>query len=174
MVPVRPASWTLNQTALWGVSTYIDGMWWYVRGVRHVVVAARSRALGHVSDRRTHVAIRPESPEEVDLRASSDLSLKRGRLRANDAALSVAAALQVGRGDILDRPVALDLTRDALGCGARVRVLVWLVESVRLVANGGVVDVAVAGDGRGECESSSDVSHCESGKMYDPAYDENW
>jgi len=83
-------------------------------------------------------------------------------LRTNDASLGVATALEIGRGYVLDGAIALDLARDALRRRAGVRVLVRLVESVCLVADGGVVDIAVTGNGGGESESSSDVLHCES------------
>lgn len=106
------------------------------------------------------MGVGPKSPVEVDFRAGSNLSLERSRLRANDATLGVTTALEIGRSYILDRAVALDLTGDALRGGAGVRVLVRLVEGVRLVTNGGVVDIAVASDGRGESKSGSDVLHC--------------
>ena len=128
----------------------------------HPVVAARIRALGHVGDGGTDVAVRPEGPVEIDCGTSSNLGVKRSRLRANDATRGVATALEIGRGDILDRTIALDRTGDTLRSRVHVRVLVRLVEVVGLVANGSVADKAVAGDGRGESESSSDVLHCES------------
>jgi hypothetical protein len=118
------------------------------------------------------VAIGPESPKELNIGASSDLGMERSRLRANDATSSVATTLEIGRVYVLDWTVTLDLTGDSLGGRAHVRVLVRLVKRVVLVANGGIVDIAVAGNSRGKSESSSNVLHCEwYGKMYDPAYE---
>ena len=73
--------------------------------------------------------------------------------------LTIAAALNVWGRDVLDRPITLDLTRDALRLGVHVWVLVGLVEDVLLVANSRVVDIAVTRDCGSEGQSSSDVLH---------------
>lgn len=84
------------------------------------------------------------------------------RSRTNNASISVAAALEIGRSYVLDGTVALDLARDTLRRRARIGILVRLVESVCFVADGGVVDIAVTRNGGCESESSSDVLHCDS------------
>jgi hypothetical protein len=47
-----------------------------VRRARHPVVAAGVRALGHVGEGGTHVAVGPERPVELDISAGSNLSMK--------------------------------------------------------------------------------------------------
>lgn len=117
------------------------------------------------------MAVRPEGPVELDIGARSDLSVQRGRLGADNATPTVTTTLEIGRGYVLNETVTLDLTGNTLGFGACVGVLVRLVEYVFLVANGGIVDIAVAGNGGSESESGSNVLHCERrGEMYDPAY----
>ena len=87
--------------------------------------------------------------------------MERCRLRANYTTLSVTTTLEIGGGHVLNWSVTLDLAGNTLGSRARVRVLIRLVESICLVANGGIVDIAVTSDGCGKGESSSNVLHCE-------------
>lgn len=130
-----------------------------VPGAGHVVVAACVRTFGHVRDCGSNMAVGPESPVEIHLGAGSSFSVKRCRLRANNAALCVATTLQIGQGYILYWTIALNGTRDALRSRVHVGILIWLVEGVRLVANGSIVHVAVTGHSGGESESSGDVLH---------------
>ena len=116
------------------------------------------------------MAIRPQGPEELDIRASSDLSMESSRRRSGQPTSSVATALDVRDGKVLYRAVTLDRTRDALGLGAGIWVGVWLVELIVLTANGGIADIAVCRDSGSESESRGKVLHFEKfGREYGPA-----
>lgn len=101
----------------------------------------------------------PQRPEELDIRASSNLGVESSRRRASKATGSVAAALNIGDGEVLNRSVALDWTGDTLRLGAHVRVGVWLVELKVLTANGGIADIAVGRNGGSESEGRGEVLH---------------
>lgn len=80
------------------------------------------------------------------------------RLGALDTTSSVTTALDIRDGNVLNRSVALDGTRDTLHVG-HVRVLVRLVEDVFLATDGSVVDIAVSCNGSSESEGGGDVLH---------------
>ncbi|GKT52693.1 hypothetical protein ColTof4_14279 [Colletotrichum tofieldiae] len=108
---------------------------------RGAVVAG---ALGHVGDGRADVGLGPEGPVKGDLLAGGSLSNELGGLGALNTTGGVATALKVDAGDVLDGAVALDGTRDAVGGGVHVRVLVGLVERVVLTADQTIVDDTVS------------------------------
>ena len=175
-VPWRPASWTLNHTALEGLLVLAyHGNWWIGDGVKvlvwekkrkdilsswHILITSGIRAPGHVGNDRTNVAVGPERPVKLDFGASCCWSVQSSRRRPLDAAGSVTAALKVRQSYVLHGPVALDGTRDALYAAAHVRVGVGLVEGVFLATDRCIVYVAVGRDGRDEGEQGGKVSHC--------------
>lgn len=105
------------------------------------------------------MAIGPQCPSKRDVRASRCLSVQGCGRGTNNAALSVATALEVGERDILNGTVALDGSRDALGSRRDVRVLVRLVEGVDLVRDGGIVDITMGGDNGSHAEGWKDELH---------------
>lgn len=105
------------------------------------------------------MALRPERPEELNIRASSSLGMQSSGRGAVDATSSVTAALNIGDGYVLNGSVALDRTRYTLHVG-HVRVLVRLVEDVFLATDSSVVDIAVGCNGSSESEGGGDVLHC--------------
>jgi hypothetical protein len=87
--------------------------------------------------------------------------MESSRRGADNAALGVAAALDVGDGDVLYRTVALDGTGDACDLWVHVGVGIGLIEGVVFAADEGVVDVAVGCYGGGASEGSGEVLHGE-------------
>jgi hypothetical protein len=161
-VPERPSSWTLNHTALLLFRQWItpcEGLSEDVRSSRHPLVAPSIRALRHVRDGRTDVAIGPQSPVQLDVCANGNFCVESGGRGADDAALSVAAALDVGDGDVLYGAVALDGAGDACDFGVHVWVRVRLVKGVVFSTYEGVIDVAVGCYSRGAGEGGGEVLH---------------
>lgn len=85
----------------------------------------------HTGDGWSNVRSRPERPVQIDSRTSGDGRGHVGRGRSNNTVGGVSTTLKVLGGQVRHGSVALDGTGDSLGCGARVRIGVRLVEGVR-------------------------------------------
>ncbi len=133
MVPTRPSSLILNQTALESSSSACIVEVFlllkneasvgrgYVRRPRHVVVASRIGTFSHICDQRPDVALWPERPVQCDFGPGGCVGMQRCRLRANDATFGVSAALKISDRHVLNWSVALDHARDSIGLGVKVR-----------------------------------------------------
>jgi len=111
LVPSRPPSLILNQTALW-TCQLLSGPVGAVHGedsraAGGPVLAARVGAAGHVGDDGAHVGVGPEGPAEGDGRAGGGGGVQLGRDGAG-------VALDVNRGGVLNGAVAGDRAGDAL------------------------------------------------------------
>jgi hypothetical protein len=83
------------------------------------------------------------------------------RFAALNTASSVAVALKIDGGNVLNRAVAGNGTRDALGGRAHVWVGVGVVELVCVASNGRLLDVAVASYHGGGGEEGEKKMHGE-------------
>jgi hypothetical protein len=125
----------------------------------HPFITPSVRALGHVRNGRTDMAVGPLCPEKLDIGARNDFGVQSSRRRAGLASSGVAAALKIGEGDVLNGSIALYGTRNAWDFGVHVWVSVGLVEDVVFASDEGIVDVAVGCDGGREGEGGCDVLH---------------
>jgi hypothetical protein len=99
------------------------------------------------------MALWPQRPSQFDLRTRRNLDMPCSWRASNYPTLRVTAALQVGDGDVLNRTVALNGTRDSGDWGTHVRILVGLVEGLVFVSEDAPRDIAVSRDGSGGSES---------------------
>jgi hypothetical protein len=88
----------------------------------------------------------PQCPLQSDSGAGRGVGVEGSGRGAVDPTGRVSSALEVGERDVLDRTVALDRTRDAVGGRRGVGVRVRLVKLVEDTADGAVVHVAVSCD----------------------------
>jgi hypothetical protein len=110
------------------------------------------------------VTVRPQRPEQLNIRARRNIGVQSSGLGTWLAARSVATALQVRKRDVLNGAVALDGPRDTRDWGVGVRVGVGLVESVGCAGDEGGVDVAVA---KGGWEEGGQGEGREEGGLHD-------
>lgn len=89
----------------------------------HVVLTTSIRAASHVGHDSTVVAVRPQRPVQCHIRASCRRSVKSCRARPHDTIDIVTTTLDISYGDVGHWAVALDRTRDTLGCRGCVRLL---------------------------------------------------
>lgn len=130
VLPTRPPSAILNQTALEKISHSATSVRWSggLRSAWEISGAIIVWAFRHVSNEWSTMACWPQCPSQTNGASSSGRPC--GQVcwfRTNDPSCGIAAALQINQGEVENWAVALDWADDTIWYWARVWVGVRLI-----------------------------------------------